>query len=131
MTRYFFLFLLLISGVNSQAQNIIINEDPEIRRIIDQYAATNRMYPMTEGWRIQLIAATDRNQMEQVKQKFMRDFPSIPVDWIHASPYYKLRAGAFQTKLDASKILHKIKKRHPSAYLVKDNMHRSEWLPIY
>ena len=74
-----------------------------------------------EGWRIQILATTDRRKMEDAKSRFLANYPQLAGNWIHAKPFYKLRAGAFTSRLDAIRLLHELKRDYPSAYPAKDN----------
>jgi hypothetical protein len=50
------------------------------------------------------------------------------LDWVHASPWYRLRAGAYATKLDATRMLNTLKIYYPDAYLAKDKIKPEELL---
>jgi len=88
---------------------------------MNRYIDINRTTTGVEGWRIQLVATTDRRKMEQDRQTFMQNYPDISVDWTHEKPYYRLRAGAFRTKLEALRTIQKLKRDYPSAFPAKDN----------
>jgi len=120
MKRLFTLLLCVFIYTGISAQNIRVVKDSEVSRVMDQYGATNRMNGTISGWRIQLLSTTDRGKMEMAKEEFMVAHPFIPIDFIHASPYYKLLAGAFATKLDTYRVLHQIKRDFPSAYPAQD-----------
>ncbi len=113
------IFFSVLVFSESQAQNIMVNKDPEVARVMDQYGATNRMTGFTSGWRVQLLATTDRMKMEKAKEDFLLKYPQISVDFVHSSPYYKLLAGAFRSKLEASRIVHQVKRDYPSAFPTK------------
>ena len=114
----FGIFLCLNTLV--QSQNVVINEDFPIGQIMDRYIQINKSTAKVEGWRIQVMATTDRSKVETAKTDFQRQYPTISVDWTHSKPYYRLRAGAFSTKLEASKLLYQLKKDYPGAYLTED-----------
>ena len=120
-----FLILSAITSLNAQ-QNVVINEDAEITRMMARMVEINRFAESIDGWRIQILATTDRRKMEDARQKFLADFPGIRVDWKHEKPYYKLRVGAFATKLEASRLLYQLKSAYPSAYPAKDQIQPSE-----
>ncbi len=124
----FILFVLASSFSTLQAQgNINIEEDATITRMMTRMAEINRYKETIEGWRIQILATTDRRKMEDARSKFQSYYPNISIDWTHTKPYYKLRAGAFTSKLEATRVLYKLKKDYPSAYLAKDtNIRPSE-----
>lgn len=114
------LILALLTTFQMNAQVSIV-EDGAIRQLFDRYVSNNKSSEMVTGYRIQLIATTDRIKMENEMERFVESYPEFAVDWIHSKPYYKLRVGAYATKLEAFPSLYKIKKDFPGAYLAKDN----------
>ena len=128
MKKIAFISLLILSAMTSlKAQsNVVINEDAEVSRMMARMVENNRFAESIDGWRIQILATTDRRKMEDARQKFLADFPGIKVDWKHEKPYYKLRVGAFATKLEASRLLYQLKSAYPSAYPAKDLIQPSE-----
>ena len=108
-------------SILSSAQGVIIKEDYLVKRLMERYVELNRSGHGISGWRIQLLATTDRTKMEKAKENFQAKYPTIPVTWVHASPYFKLRAGAYESKLMAIQILQQLKSDFPSAYPAKDN----------
>ena len=111
----------LLSFSNLSAQNIHVDEEYDVSRLMLRFVELNKMSTAVSGWRIQLVATTDRRKMERDREAFMRRHPEISIDWQHAKPYYRLRAGAFQTKLEAIRVLHLLKKEYPSAFPAKDS----------
>ena len=105
----------------SAAQNVLIKEDNIVTRMMFRMTQINQTKGTVEGWRIQILATTDRRKLENEKRKFQSRYPQIAVDWTHEKPYYKLKAGAFSTKLEAARLLHELKRDYPSAYPAKDN----------
>ena len=126
-----FLIGLIFSFGSLIAQEVTITEDPVITEMMDRFAADNKKRTTVEGWRIQILATTDRQKMERSKQNFQYRYPNIPVYWEHSKPYYKLRAGAFATKLEAIRLLYLLKEYYPSAYPAKDKKIRPEELAGY
>ena len=121
MKELSFTLLLICFGLNASGQNINVNEDYPVKLIFQQYVALNKTTASVKGWRIQLIATTDRRKVEEAKENFMTLYPGVNVDWQHDKPYYKLRAGAFLHKLDALRALQKLKLDFPGAYPANDN----------
>lgn len=95
---------------------------------MQRFADSNKSKTNVNGWRIQLLATTDRQNMESSLRRFENLYPSIPVDWLHAKPYYKVRVGAFATKRDALRTLYILKEDYPGAYPVQDTKIRPEEL---
>ena len=122
------LVVLLMISCLAISQNVIVNETPAITQLVEKHIELNRAKSTIDGWRIQLFATTDRSKLEGARGTFINRYPNIPVDWVHASPWYRLRAGAFATKLDATRALNSLKIYYPDAYLAKDKIKTSELL---
>ena len=104
---YLLLFLFLSQVLNSQ--NVVINEDFQVAQMLNRHIDANKSRTVMDGWRIQILSTSDRAKVEEMKSTFRATFPQYTVDWIHIKPNYKLRAGAFSTKLDAMEALNQIK----------------------
>lgn len=115
------LFVVLPKGDELHAQVRIIEHGP-FSEMLDKYAEINRDGSRRlSGYRVQILATTDRMKLEEAKAKFQRIYP-YAADWKHEAPYYKLRTGAFTDRARATAFLYKVKRNFPSAYpaIVKD-----------
>ena len=119
-----FLVLVFVCSIGLSAQGVSFNEDPVVSKMMNRFVEINKSKTHIEGWRIQILATTDRQKMESTKQSFQYLYPSVPIDWIHTKPYYKLRAGAFATKLEALRVKYILERDYNDIYLVKDDMIR-------
>ena len=120
MLRFCFVFILLgLLHTTAEAQ-INLRESGNIGAMFDRFVQLNRATATVPGWRIQLLATTDRSKMESARQRFQSRYPNITVDWEDARPYYKLRAGAFATKLEAIRLLKILERDYPTAYPAMD-----------
>ena len=77
MGRFFLaliLFLFCAQFGFSQNQNTTneegITEGPLIKDMMDRFVEINKANSTLEGWRIQLLATTDRQKMESTRQNF-------------------------------------------------------------
>lgn len=123
------LFLLAICFATAQAQgNISEKVDPAIAALMKRYTDSNKSTKTVAGWRIQILATTDRQKVEDALKKFESLYPNIAADWIQSKPYYKLRAGAYTTKQDAIAAQYLLKNDYPTAYPVQDNEIKPEEL---
>ena len=122
--------LFLVLGLNTRigAQEIQINEDPRISHLYRAWTNDNRVHPRIEGWRVQVMATTDRQQVEEARNTFRIAHPEVPAEWIHEKPYYKLRIGAFRNKLEAMAFIATLTD-YTGAYPAKDaNIHPRDFL---
>ncbi len=140
------LFFIAFFACISKAQNIIVNEDPIITKMMALFIGKAASAPTTggnaaanpggtntpivpqviDGFRIQILASTDRRQVEAGQSTFAGRYPGTFVTWQQAKPYYRLRVGAFNSRSDASRYLQNIKRDYPDAYIVPDKVKTNE-----
>lgn len=129
MRRYNIIGMVLLLSLASNAQNVQVNLDPAIEQLVRTWTAQNRANPRIDGWRIQIMSSTDRQRVESGKTQFLGLYPTVPADWVHEKPYYKLRVGAFQTRQEAMSFLLQLKYSYPDAYPTRDtNIHPRDFL---
>lgn len=110
------------------AQEIQINEDPAVTQMVRAWTNNNRAEPHLSGWRVQIMASTDRQQVENGRDRFRTEYPDVPADWVLEKPYYKLRVGAFRSKQEALGFISDLD-GWPGAYPAKDsNIHPRDFL---
>ena len=111
------------------AQNVL-TKSPELERMLSVYAQKNKSQETIKAWRIQVAALSDRREMEKEKTRFENIFPYYRLEWIYDNPYYilKVKDATFKQKLDALNLLHRIKRRYPSALLILDDVKRDKIL---
>lgn len=115
-----------------QAQSVQVKMDDILTDMIAQNNANQLSKTTVAGWRVQVLATTDRQRLESVQQSFRYHYPNVPVDWAHSRPYYKLQAGAFKTKLDALRLKFILSREYEGLYLVRDeNIEEQELLNYY
>lgn len=131
--KVFFLSLLISFGslcLHAQSA-VVVQAAPEVSKLLDAFIQANAAETKVSGWRVQILATADRQRLEAVESSFKLNYPSIPVDWVHASPYYKLRAGAFLTKQEAERLKYTLSGQFDGVYLVKDQVGEDELLRMY
>ena len=129
MKRIVGIFLVgLFFCLTTSSAQVQITEDASVASLMQRHIDENRMSTTISGWRIQLLATTDRRKVESEESKFIQRYPLIQVNWEHSKPYYKLKAGAFANRLDATRLLKELKKYYPSALLTKSNVSINEVL---
>jgi len=122
--------LLQRSDENSRSGKLNIIQDSAIDTLISRYIEANKNlsrepgYYGMEGFRIQIYNSSARNAREESNKamaEFISKFPFIKPYRLYAEPgYFKIRAGDFRTKAEATKLFILISKEYPDAYLVPD-----------
>lgn len=106
-----------------------MNEEKTIVPLFQVWIRNNREHPRVSGWRVQIMSTTDRKQVEEGRNRFRMDYPEVPAEWLHEKPYYKLRVGAFRTRLEALALIALLRDTYPGAYPAKDpNIHPRDFL---
>ncbi len=142
------LFLVFVSGIlsaqtfvktsdlfknpenNSRAGNLNIMQNPAIDTLISRYIMMNKnlaeknTYLGMSGYRIQIYASSNRNARDEANKanaEFMSKFPDIKTHFLYEKPgYFKIRAGDFRTKTEATETYLLVSQEFPDAYLVPD-----------
>ncbi len=126
--KWVVLLVFLAGASAAQGQEIQINEDPAVSQLCRHWVNDNRTNPGLEGWRVQILSSTDRQQVEVDRDRFRQAYPETAADWVHEKPYYKLRAGAFRNRQEALAFI-ALLIDFPGAYPTKDsNIHPRDFL---
>lgn len=128
MKKPLLLLLFVCQLLRVSAQEVQINEDPKIAQLTKTWTNSNRSNPHIDGWRVQIMASTDRVQVEAGRNRFRTEYPEVSAEWMLEKPYYKLRVGAFRNKQEALAFIAELT-GWPGAYPAKDsNIHPRDFL---
>jgi len=130
LTKKIYLLLLfaLVLSPMVWSQEIQLNEDPKVAQVMKSWVSSNRVEPHVEGWRAQIMASTDRTQVDQARNRFRSEYPDVAATSVQEQPYYKLRVGAFRTKQESLAFISTLT-GWPGAYPAKDaNIHPRDFL---
>lgn len=79
-----------------------------------------------KGFRVQIVAAGNRADINKVKSQFYTLFPDVKTFVIYQQPNFKLRVGNFRTKLEAYKLWLEIEKSFPGSFITPDELKLNE-----
>jgi len=97
-----------------------------IDALVEKYERILKAKNGIAGWRVQLKFSAKEAEILQLKLKFIRLYPNIPILLEYEEPYYRIRVGNCRTKLEAQKIKHQIRKHFPNAYPVPEIINFSQ-----
>lgn len=138
-TPVFYVFTLLVlagciwstevqAQYGMQRAEVEYNENVVIKSLKSQYLAYYRNEKEISGWRILLSSTTSRRQMDDELAKFKKHYEGVPYKWDYEAPHYKLRAGAYLSRLEAKQALGKYKKHFSSAIEIQDKIKKEDFL---
>lgn len=121
--RYIAILVFMVSAASmaSAQGQVAYDEQPAITMLMQKFISSNKAKETVSGWRVQILATTDRAKMESTKRRFLNKYGGHTAVAKFDAPYYKLRVGTFRTKLEAEHLRYLIAADHPTAYVAKDN----------
>ncbi|MDE6106244.1 MAG: SPOR domain-containing protein [Bacteroidales bacterium] len=99
-----------------------ITHDKALDSLIQKRLAYYKDHP-TQGYSVLFFSASGNHSgaaAEQANELFQFLYPETPTYLSYDAPYYKLKAGNFRTRLEASAFLAKIQNDYPNAFVVRD-----------
>ncbi len=119
-------FLMFSVTAFSQPDNINIIRDARVDELVDRYKEVHSKSASIQGYRIQVLAGTNRNKIYDAKSQFYTYFSGIKQYVVYQAPNFKLRVGNYRTRLEAYKDLQKILTRFNGAFIIRDEIKLSE-----
>jgi len=114
-----------MSNAFSQGE-VTVNVSPTIETMMDNFVTKNKDETTVKGWRIQIITTDNRRKMETARGKFSGLYPDMEVKWNHVAPYYRVRVGAYENKMQLMGFLLELKRDFPGVIPVMDNIKKTE-----
>lgn len=125
--KHFLLLIMLIGFVPMFGQgNVDVTTTSSIDQMMNSFTTKNRAESSIKGWRIQIITTDDRRKMEAARGKFSSLYPDVDVEWNHVAPYYRVKVGAYENKIQLMGFLLELKRDFPGVIPVMDNIKKSE-----
>lgn len=87
---------------------VVVHKDPRIDMLIKKQAsintATKKSYGRTmRGYRLMVINTNKRDEAIAAKTKVYTAFPELKAYLVYQSPFFRLKAGNFQTREEAAR----------------------------
>jgi len=115
------LFIILSSIVYSQntkeTNGVVIIKDKKIDDLIKNKSNVRRV--STAGYRIQIYFNTDKDKVQDLRMKFIKQYPKMETYITFDAPNYILRVGDFTEKNDAERFKKEIFREYPENFIIK------------
>jgi len=96
--------------------------DQEVRRVWDIWEEENNRKPTVRVWRVLVVGVESRRTLDAEIRNFEEAFSNMDYDWSYEAPFYKLKVGATQKRLDIKPLLYTLKESYPSALEIRDDI---------
>ncbi len=106
--------------------SVSVTTSSTIDQMMNNFISKNRSQETVKGWRIQIIVTDDRRKMETARRKFISMYPNIDVNWKHLAPYYRVKVGAYENKMQLMGFLLELKREFPGVIPVMDSINKLE-----
>ena len=130
MKRIICLSIFLVWAAISFAQShgsVHVDKDSRIESLISKQRSLYSIDSSFSGYRIHIFMEIGNEALkhaQEVKRRFERSFPDIPIYLTYSEPYFRLRAGNFRNRVEAEKCLRRIKPRFKEAFVTSDMIYR-------
>jgi hypothetical protein len=133
--KQLFLFLSFFFTIVSFAQDtaflyqgpaVIIHKDPRVDMLVKKQASINSAFRKAagrtmRGYRLLLINTNSRDEAIAAKTKIYTHFPDQKVYLSYQAPFFKLKAGNYQTRAEAKKYQDLVKILFPKGVFVMND----------
>ncbi len=122
---FFVLFIFILSIVTLKAQNIVVQRDSLIDKLIENHKQANIKIGVISGYRVQIFfdsGNNSRQNAEAIKNNFTLKYPDVPVYLTFKEPNFRVRIGDFRTLIEARGFLNRIQIEYPNAFVIKDKI---------
>ena len=120
-TYLFFLFTLLIltgySQNTKENSGVVIIKDKKIDDLIKNKSNIRRI--STAGYRVKIYFSTDKDKVQDLRMKFIKQYPKMETYITFDAPNYILRVGDFTEKNDAERFKKEIFREYPENFILK------------
>jgi hypothetical protein len=115
------LLTVLVISVSGQTK-AKISTPPYLDSLVQKNIEKHKTEQTRDGYRIQLFSGTERNNANNLRNKFKTEFPDVPIYLIYQQPYYKLRVGDFRNKIEAQQLYLKIENEYEQLLIIPDKI---------
>ena len=123
LSKHNLLYFFIISSffcLSSRAQDgkTNVSVDPKIDQLLKEKRKLNTGLFLNEGYKIQIFYGNSEESKKKL-QEFKREFKDLDGTIIFNSPNYKVWIGNFKTRIEVERAMVDIKKKYPTALIIK------------
>lgn len=123
LSKHNLLYFFILSSffcLSSRAQDgkTSVSVDPKIDQLLKEKRKLNTGLFLNEAYKIQIFYGNSEESKKKL-QEFKREFKDLDGTIIFNSPNYKVWIGNFKTRIEVERAMLDIKKKHPTALIIK------------
>jgi hypothetical protein len=107
-----------------EEEGLVIIQDEKIESLVKKRATSKATHKVvsSEGFRLQLVYNTKKDDVNKERIKFIKKFPKIETYVQYDAPLFFLRVGDFKEKEDAEKFSKDLLKIYPELFIYKTSI---------
>ena len=115
---FMLLFGFIATDTVAQEGEVTIYQDEKIVSLMEVKNKLTKENKVNEGFTIQLYSGNEKTAIETIHE-YNKNYSEWAATIIYATPNYKVWVGNFFTRLEADRIVLKIKEDFPAAFVLK------------
>ncbi|CAM4108839.1 MULTISPECIES: SPOR domain-containing protein [Flavobacterium] len=112
--------LFFIPKSFSQETKTTVEQDPRFEKLLKQKRQINSEINIDGNYKIQIFYG-EKESAKRNLISFKREFKEIEATILYTNPTYKVWVGNYKLRIHAEKNLAEIKKKYPTALLIKSS----------
>ena len=116
----FFFILGVFLGQKMIGQELKSNiiQDPKIEQLLKEKRKINAGQVSNDTYKIQIFYGNSDDSKKKL-QEFKTEFKDLDCTIVYTNPNYKVWIGNFETRIEVEKVMIDIKKKYPTALIIK------------
>ena len=106
------------TNLYSQEDNLTVSQDPKFEQLLNEKRKINASITVNDRYKIQIYNG-DSESSKKTLSEFRKEFKNYDGTIVFSTPTYKVWVGNFKTRIEAERNLNLLKKKYPSAILIK------------
>lgn len=120
-----FFVLLSASALAQTRGTVTVIKDPRIDTVLAKRAELSNS-PLSanaaNGFRVQFFMGSNRTEAYSAQAKFNELYPEIRTYISYTEPNFKVKAGDFKTRLEASRLMEQLRKQFTSLIIIPEKI---------
>jgi hypothetical protein len=106
--------------LHAQESKTTLTEDAKFEQLLAEKRKINPSIMINDRYKIQVYSGDSENAKKTLID-FKKSYPNIDGTIVFSTPVYKVWVGCFRSRIEAERNLDEMRKKYPSALMVKPN----------
>lgn len=104
----------------AQDADLSLTQDPKFEQMLNEKRKINSSITVNDRYKIQIYNG-DSETAKKTLSEFRKEFKNYDGTIVFNTPTYKVWVGNFKSRIESERNLADLKKRYPTAFLIKPN----------